>query len=227
MCNEQKVMKATSEDNIEKPFGICDSAFMLCQDDWGNQLWVFKESDRTTSRYGFQIVTNKQVVGEPIFRKKEQLMGKTGFRFMFSLAADFSYDDTMKARQKFFECQDKMDALEINDKCSMNKMYQNLCIYVKEHEQESDEITIDTVTDEDTGNGSTGQRRYANIPTKRVFDRVISDCDVGWKPLEVKRMLKRLGLLRVTEGRPYDYAKYRGSEQYRVISFLLEDSACA
>jgi len=76
-----------------------------------------------------------------------------------------------------------------------------------------DAIKIDTV----------GQDQYANIPTKGTFDTIINDLDCGWKPLEVKKTLKRLKLLRITAGRPYDYADYDDEgEQYRAISLRLK-----
>lgn len=217
-------MKLTNvqKNEIVRPFGIPENANLLVTDDWGTQLWVFRESNRSVIQFGFQIVSvegssKKPVVGEPIFRKREQLLSKNGFNFIYNLDGEFSFDNIAKARLEFQKVQLQMDKLEISDKCSFQDVYQGLFKYADEHREEKDLFTITN------DNGCW----YANMPTKDVFEKVLEELDTGWKALEVKRMLKRLGLLRVNQNRPYDYAMYDDNGfQYRVISIRLEGWSC-
>ena len=197
----------------ERPFGIPPKACLLHKNDWGDEVWMFKENNRSVGLFGFQLVKEDGMVSEPIFKKRAQLLSKTGFNFMYDLAADFGHDDMVTAKNEFLKIQHKMIELEVCDKCSIEHLYKTLCNYAEEHSGEGDEVTITEVD---------GQK-YANIVAKAVFEQAVKDCDIGWSALEVKKLFKRLDLLRVNKDRQYDYAVSNGDKtSYRVISFRLD-----
>jgi len=210
----------TNESRIDdRPFGIPEEAYLLGEDDWGNQLWAFKENVGGIIKYGFQVVEKDSetecvvMVSEPLYKTREQLIRAKGFDFILNTALDFARKDIPNVRQKFNEVVGKFTSLKMNERCSIKQVYDSLREYVLKHQEDEDAIKIDTV----------GQDQYANIPTKGTFDTIINDLDCGWKPLEVKKTLKRLKLLRITAGRPYDYADYDDEgEQYRAISLRLK-----
>lgn len=174
---------------------------------WKIAVWVAKHNNGTSEAVSFQLEDEKGNVTDPILKKTSQLNGKNGFNFLLDLPGGFVRSDIDSIKTKFREVESKLKSATCLDRVPFDEICETLCT----QEEVPDIIT----KDEEEG------VTYLNISMEQ-FKSIVDGGEWGWKPLEVKKRLQLLGLLRVNTGRAYDYAvRDKDGTTYRTISIKL------
>lgn len=197
----------TQVDEKKPLVGLLPDSQLIYESDFGSKVYAVKAKNGTFQNVIFQVCDNTGAVSEPIVKTPSQLLGKSGFQFVYNLVGDFDKADLDGIKKGYREKESKLKSLTCIDKCSFIQVYKDLCTV----EEESALITIDR-----TDNGD-----YLNIEVHR-FKELVADLDWGWRPLDIQRRLRDLGWLRINKGRPYDFKKIDGDgNDYRTISIRL------
>ncbi len=174
---------------------------------WGYEVHACKLYDKGSKRQeiGILIQSPKDGTLSDIIRiKKSQFVNMNLFNFLLDMEGDFDKADIDAVKVQVLAQLKELPERDSSTKVPIEEVYKDLCEYVEGNEKE-DIISI-----------SDG---YCNIAADE-FKKILNESDYGYTKLELQKLFKVLGLLRVNNGRVYDFAmtdKY--GSQYRTISF--------
>lgn len=193
----------------KSPF-VPKEAICFHTNSWDYRVYAAKLTDGTFQTVAFYIVDVKGHVSDTVFKKRSQLMKRNGFEFIYDLEGDFDKADLDKIKAGYKNVEEHLKAIHCPEKLPFELVYKGL--YQCRNRLKDDLITIDR----------DGDLEYLCIDTK-CFDAMVKAEDCGWKALEVKKVLRQLGFLRINFGRPYDFAKRdKDGSTYRTISLRLD-----
>lgn len=190
-----------------KPFGVHEHSVCIYTNDWGYSVYVLKLECGAMQKVGFTVVDAEGKPRGTVTTTHSRLTDKNGFKFMMDFVGDFQKLDTDEIGRRFGNVWQKLKPVRADDRVSFDVVYAEL----SETEEKADIVTKTHTKDGD----------YINIAVGK-FKQIVEEGDWGWKPLEVKRQLRDLGLLRVNKDRPFDYTVVDSKgTPYRTISIRL------
>ena len=175
----------------------------------GYRVLVCKLLDEATKKtaYGFYIQTPNGELSDLIMIKRSQWVGKNSLNWLLDYEGDFTAEDIAAIRSEFQAVEKNLPVKKIGTKLSKVEVYQELCSYAEQNQ------LPDVITFKDG---------YCNMDI-HLFKEAVTQMDSGYSVLEVKKMLKQIGLLRVNGGRSYDFnAVDSQGKAYKTISFLYQ-----
>lgn len=186
---------------------IEENTVVLATNDWGYKVHACKLLDKATGKmaYAFYVQSPEGELSDREVVKRSKIIGKKAFDWLFDYDGDFCRDDITKVKSNFMQKEKDLKVMQSSSRVHFDLVYKDLCEYVEDN-QIGDIISI--------------KDNYCNIAATE-FKNVIERIECDYKPLEVKKKLKELGLLRVNAGRAYDYnLTDEDGNQYKVISFM-------
>lgn len=156
----------------------------------GYSVLVAKLHDKGTKKIvlGIFIQDKEGCLSEMITINKRSLISKNPFDILLEYEGDFDNDDLSEIWENTKNQYSKLNTINNSSKTPIEIFYPLLCEYVH-NSLKVDEIGV-----------SYG---YCNIKTT-LFDNIVSE--YGYSGLEVKKMFKSLGLLKINNNRPYDFS---------------------
>lgn len=190
--------------------GIRENLTEVYTHSWGYKVLACMLIDKGTmqKRLGMFVEDDKGNLSNMIPLKNSRLKKKDALNFLLDYEGDFDLADCLNVRNCLQDKIKNLKQVEADEKIPFKQVYKELCIFGKDNEKE-DIITI--------------KDGYCSID-KAKFKQFVDKSQFGYSGLEVQKMLKVVGLLRINANRPYDYAMTdKDGNQYRTISFLYEE----
>lgn len=185
---------------------ISNSTINIYTNQWGFSVLACRLCDHGMKKQGTGIFVQSPdgSISDMSRIKKSQFLKRNTFDFLLDVDGDFDKHDIDCVRKIALHLFKEMPERDVSSKVPIELVYKDLCEYV-DGNQKNDIITV-----------SDG---YCNVATE-VFKRIVKENDYGYTGLEIQKLFKVLGLLRVNKGRMYDWAMTdKDGSQYRTISF--------
>lgn len=185
------------------------NAKLIYTTDWEYKVYLTGLTDMAAMKQtiGFLIKDPDENTSNVHTIKKSKLFtSKSAFDFFFDFVGGFDRNDIDTIKANVMDQLKNIHYIDVSEKVTIDEAHMRLCKYVRDHEVE-DNVFVD-----DEG--------YCNIEYTDKFPSVIKDLELGYKRLELLKMLKILELLKTNEGRVYDYRRYdKDGNDYRVVRF--------